>query len=828
MPAKKKTTRASSPDPAKAARLARRGALRRLTLVLGLAALGGWMLWRAYETAPNTPPPATPFYLLALAVLALSLDFDWRAQWKALRERAAAAFRRPASRQPQASVKPAAVAIKPKMTVAPARAKPAPLRREGPEPSVLDYLKSGQIFRRRAEEAAPLRPAAQTAVAQKAIAKADSRSVFARLPWLAMVTLAFGLAGQLFFEPPRESAAPGIFLYIITAALLVYAQLRGDWPLPEPRPTRPWTAPWTLRPLPLAAGVTLLLVAFLSFGGNLFTVFNVTVWTAGTALILLAFWRWNPGGPPWRERLKAVLGKREGSLRVSRWTVAVLLAFGVAAFFRFYQLADVPPEMTSDHAEKLLDVMDAVNGQPSIFFLRNTGREAMQFYMTAVTIGALNTGFTFLSLKIGTALAGFLMLIYVYLLGKELGNKRVGLFAAFLCGVAYWPNVQARMGLRFILYAAFVAPMLYHLIRGLRTANRNHFILSGLFLGMGLHGHSSYRIVPFLAVLAVVLFLVHAQSKGVRREAIIGLLVLAFFALAAFLPLLRFMTQSFDMYSYRAYSRLGLVENQVQGSAAGVFALNLWNGLKMMNYDDGEIWINSIPHRPALDAVSASLFLMGVILLVFRYLQRRDWRDAALLLAVPLLLMPSILSLTFPNENPSPNRAVGAVVPVFLIAALALDGLWAGFKQKIGRGAAWGIVFVLLAAAAARNYDLVFNEYNTQYRNGTWNASEVGAVIAEFAQTIGTRDSAWVVAYPHWVDNRLVGFYAGFPGKDYEMWPDRLPATLTVPAPKLFLLKPEDTAGLDALKELYPQGVTSMYDSRLEFRDFILFYVLTD
>ena len=71
-----------------------------------------------------------------------------------------------------------------------------------------------------------------------------------------------------------------------------------------------------------------------------------------------------------------------------------------------------------------------------------------------------------------------------------------GLFALLFAGIGYWPNVISRVGLRFPLYPLFVAPTLYYLLRGLRTRNRNDFILSGLFLGLGLHGYSPIRILP--------------------------------------------------------------------------------------------------------------------------------------------------------------------------------------------------------------------------------------------------------------------------------------------------------------------------------------------
>ena len=138
----------------------------------------------------------------------------------------------------------------------------------------------------------------------------------------------------------------------------------------------------------------------------------------------------------------------------------------LVVFFRTYQLVQTPPEMVSDQAEKLLDVWDVFHGQTSIFFPRNTGREAFQMYLTAAVIKLFGTGFSFLSLKIGTVLCGLLTLPFIYGLGKELGGRRAGLFALALAGVAYWPNVISRVGLRFTLYAFFTAPVLYYLLRG--------------------------------------------------------------------------------------------------------------------------------------------------------------------------------------------------------------------------------------------------------------------------------------------------------------------------------------------------------------------------
>jgi hypothetical protein len=194
-----------------------------------------------------------------------------------------------------------------------------------------------------------------------------------------------------------------------------------------------------------------------------------------------------------------------------------------------------------------------------------------------------------------------------------------------------------------------------------------------------------------------------------------------------------------------------------------------------------------------------------------------------------LLMMPSVLSLAFPDENPSLNRTGGALVIVFLVAAMALDGLLTTLKSsRLAPGGTWlafGVGAILLIWSASQNYGLVFEQYNQQFRQNAWNTSELGAVIRQFVDSSGAEDSAWVVPYPHWVDTRLVGIRAGFPKRDYALWRENISSTLNDPRAKLFLVKPEDQETIELLRELYPTGVLRLFDSQSEGRDFYMYSV---
>jgi Dolichyl-phosphate-mannose-protein mannosyltransferase len=700
------------------------------------------------------------------------------------------------------------------------------------EPTVLDYVKSllrGKPLAIPSPEEKPIpsepiieqpqQPVEVREVQPLEVAPAPARPARVSLPWRSLLALGFALIAQLSLQPrPDQTWVLGVILYVFAAGWLVVSASKGEWAVAELPEAPEHVEDYRVRARWLYISLPLALAAFLTLGGNLFTPLNVILWGFSILFVILAFWQGELPFNGWWRWLKAHL-RLPWQAPITGWTLLVIAACLLVVFFRVYRINQVPPEMVSDHAEKLLDVWDVLHGQTHIFFPRNTGREAIQMYLTAGIINLLHTGYTYLSLKLGTILAGLLTLPYIYLLGTELGNRRVGLLAMLLAGIAYWPNVISRVGLRFPLYPLFVAPTLYYLMRGMRTSRRNNFILAGLALGIGLHGYTPIRILPIVVVVAVGLYLLHPQARGKRTQTVTGLLVLVLVSLILFLPLLRFALEYPSLFDLRALSRLGTTERPLPGSALSIFFTNLWNASTMFFWSDGNIWVHSVTGSPALDFVSGALYFLGVVLLLIRYIRRRTWQDLLLLLAVPLLMLPSILSLAFPDENPALNRAAGAIVPVFLIIAIALDGLMSVLEKRNpsrrGSYLSWGLAIVLIFIACLANYDLVFNQYQRSYELSAWNTSEMGQVVRDFGQIYGGTQTAYVVPYPYWVDTRLVGMNAGDPTRDYAIPPDKISQTLNDSHPKMFLVNLEDQADLDLLHQLFPQGNLTLYQSRV-------------
>ena len=701
------------------------------------------------------------------------------------------------------------------------------------EPSLLDYLKSQlnlhRLFR---GEKSPLVASDLPSAEEEEPEPIKRRFILASLPWRSLLALGLALTGQRFFEPGATLPRLGIGFYLVAGGLLVAALLKGEWTTPEAKRFNQPLSAATARKTPLFIFLPLLVITFLAFGGNRFTTGGLVLWAATLITGLWAFWQREENGSVWAKIRQQTAGFFRGGhllLQLNWWHLLVLAVFILSAWFHLNQLGTVPLEMTSDHAEKLLDVNDILHGNYSIFFPRNSGREPLQFYLSAALVKYFGQSLGFTTLKLGMALAFLGSLYYVYRLGGEVGSRWTGLLAMLLVGFSSWANILARSGMRLVLTPVFVAPVLFYLLRGLRLSRRNDLLVAGIFLGFGLLGYSAFRIMPLVVLLIFLVFTLTYRQPKQKEGIAAGLALVTLFAVVGALPLLRFAFQYPELIAMRTVTRMTGAEQALAGPLGVIFLQNLWNAILMPFWRDGNTWVISVTGRPALDLVSASLYLSGAVILLFAWFKQRAWQYLALLFSIPLLMLPSILALAFPIENPSLSRAGGSLIPILIVAAIALEGLlrglWHTSRGWFGRALVVALGVGLLLVSAQQNYDLVFRQYRLQYQDATWNSGQMGAIARAYIHSIGSTDSVYVVAVAHWVDTRLVAMNAGVFDRDYAIWADDLELTLGQAGPKLFFVKADDTAGMSRLTALYPEGFGNYHSGMADGRDFYTYLV---
>ncbi|MFN2303840.1 MAG: hypothetical protein ACK2TV_08925, partial [Anaerolineales bacterium] len=381
---------------------------------------------------------------------------------------------------------------------------------------------------------------------------------------------------------------------------------------------------------------------------------------------------------------------------------------------------------------------------------------------------------------------------------------------------------------------------IYFLLRALRTNNRNNWLLAAFFLGVGLHTYTPMRIVPVLCAVLIYFKLLFDSLRKYKKKPVDGVdswtrafwencLLMLSFTILLLLPLLRFMADNSGVIGARSLSRVQTNASSTLLTLTLQFMENIKNALLMFNYRGDVVLVNTIPGEPVLGLVSGALFLLGLAYLIWRLFEYKYHRSLFMLVNLFILLLPSILSLGYPGENPSVVRSGGAVPIVMIIAAIPMATILIRLyssNSRQGTFLALACLALLIVVSIADNFVWYFKDYDAQYKYSVANATEIGKVLKEFEDEGGDVDNAYHVPYPHWVDTRNIGINAG-----HVRWnnaildPQEIYNHVFLPRPRLYLLHTDDATNLYNLQELFPDGRVTRYNSSRVGKDFIIFYV---
>jgi hypothetical protein len=607
---------------------------------------------------------------------------------------------------------------------------------------------------------------------------------------------------------------------------------------------------------------------------------SVLMWTMGFAPR-----RWWNAPARLVERVRAL---RQAEYRRFAWVILSLcLIVGVGSFYRLYHLngspedgTAIPPEMTSDHVEKILDAQRVREGSRNIFFANNGGREPFQMYAMAVFASLPGQGMTYESLKLLAVIESILKLPFMFWLGYDLMRTErprlrllMGLALAGLVAVSFWDVTITRLGLRIVLTPLVTAVLLVYLARAMRSNDIGDYLKVGLVLGFGLYTYQAVRMLPVVVVLGAVVALLFIWRQRQQRLIVVGnFAALVIVSAVTFLPMLHYTTQYPDQFLRRTFGRLlgddvieerlpnGLlvvrnatVEERVSAFVNNLPVLfgNVRNALLMFHWKGDVAWINNYPNYPAFDAWSGALLLVGTVGWLALAWRRRDAVYAMIPLALGVMLLPSALSIAYPIENPSFTRASGALPMAYLMAALPLalvaDGIMRLRKAPLNRMLAAAVFVVPLTASYALNFDVYMNRFLQSYLDNSLPHSEGGRILRDFVASGGSFGNAFMIAYPNWWDHRAVGLAAGMEDRwpngvydldlnddrtrDVDYVPDFIEKALSAPPkfrfdperPMLFFYNRQDTATSAQLREWFPDGQEILHISYQAGDDFYYF-----
>ncbi len=546
-------------------------------------------------------------------------------------------------------------------------------------------------------------------------------------------------------------------------------------------------------------------------------------------------------------------GFRRIDWRANAWAVVafiVIMCFGVG--FRLVDLDTLPPEMTSDHVEKILDSQRVFNGEYNIFFANNGGREPIQMYLMSVFSTLPGLDFNHYTLKLLAALESLITLPILVWMGVELvgeKNRRfglvVGLLLAGLVAVSYWHVAITRQALRIVMTPFFTALLLIFLARAMRHNRRSDYIKVALVLGFGLYAYQAIRMLPVVVVAGIGLaILIRSISWRERLMYGVNLAVLVFISLMVFLPMLHYSSEDPGHFWRRTAGRLlgddviseqledGTIierkpttEEQFAAFNANVPILmnNIRNALLMFNWKGDVGWISGVPNAPAMDMYTGTFFVLGLAAWAVMMLKSRDPVIWLMPVMIFIMLLPSALSIAYPLENPSHTRTSGAIPPAYLIAAIPIALIAFLFIKNFSKrlGIAIAVIFCSLVIVLANrsNTSLYFDQYPPIYIESSYPYSEAGSILRGFAESDGSYGNAFMIAYPHWWGHRAIGIASGKPN-----WPNGIVSLEDVPnflniarlksgefrlnpeKDLLFFFSPDDDVTSAQLKQWFPTG----------------------
>jgi len=422
----------------------------------------------------------------------------------------------------------------------------------------------------------------------------------------------------------------------------------------------------------------------------------------GVALISLLAATWStPVTPRWgvlvRRALQAVLDRR--------WELLAFLGvLALTVFMRVYDFGYFPP---SDG----LAFEEAQTGGIGYRVLHDGFRpmdHPVAGYLAALGFELFGDSST--SLRVPFLVLGIASVVPFYLLMRELVSVPAALFAAALFGASRWLALGSRTADELFTGVFFELVAIYLLLRGLRTGRPWNFVGAGVASGILMYEYVSYRVLPPLLALFLVLIvgrrlwghlatIPERAGEALRRFWRPALaLVLAFGV--AFSPMIVTSLRGEQQFGYESFERD--IEAR-EGSALGGLLPPGWQdrlewGLETFTRGAESVYpALSRPGDAPIDPVSAGLLVAAVVYgAVFFF---RPYRLLFLAWLLGVVVGGSVVPINF-----HPGRLTTAVPAAFVLIGFMVDDaskLVGGLARRRGMLASrWLWLFMVPVAAA--------------------------------------------------------------------------------------------------------------------------------
>lgn len=354
----------------------------------------------------------------------------------------------------------------------------------------------------------------------------------------------------------------------------------------------------------------------------------------------------------------------------TQWIIlSLILILGI--FFRFWKLKEIPPGLYPDVAIYANDALDSLLSKKfKVFYPENNGREG--FWMWILALFFKIFGVSIFTIKLAAAVCGFLTIIGIYLLVKELfEEEKLALFSTFFLSISFWHTIFSRIGFRVITYPLLLVFALYFFIKALKRLKFFYFCLGGFLFGLSFYTYTSIRLqVLNLPILFFALF----QKDKEKKRIIFGLFLFVIFTFFTALPLGIYFLKN----PYYFTSRMTPISIFSGEKKLVNFFNSLILHLLMLNFYGDPNLRHNIPTKPYLSPIESLFFLMGFLVCLHSILKKKEsFKKYLFLISFWFIsLLPGILTK---EGIPHGIRSFGAVLPSSILSALGISV----FEKKI-------------------------------------------------------------------------------------------------------------------------------------------------
>jgi hypothetical protein len=286
-------------------------------------------------------------------------------------------------------------------------------------------------------------------------------------------------------------------------------------------------------------------------------------------------------------------------------------------------------------------------------------------------------------------------------------------------------------------------------------------------------------------------------------------LLLGIMALIVFAPMARAWQDQPGYYMSGPRTRSqGEVASQF--NELGRFGHNLQNAVWMFNWHGDLNTLHNIPSRRSLDPAMGAFLLGGGAMAIGGWLFYRRGSFPYLLLGFIAFLLPSVLVLAFPGENPSAGRTAGAMPLAFGVVALpvsfVLSRVYRALSPPAGLAASSLLLVGLMVPIAVYNYNWYFDDYHASYEKSSAPSSCLADLIR--AERQGDPSLQWIyyVGMPGWVDGGGLQLMLGHPDWLRGQYPITKDVTSKPAVNSEYVLDIKDGPSLTLLEGFFPSG----------------------